>query len=150
MIPKVTLGALQFGDQGNLTPAVCLDSSDQAQAEALASLLLGLETGDRSMRPADRTYSAGDTAIKVEVFPHPVEPRQAAIATVWVRGRPSHLTEVLYAAGTISAESAKLFRPLQHAMRHFVLTVSVDGQPQCHLLYLLKHNLVWRSPLGIQ
>jgi hypothetical protein len=148
--PTVTLGAIQFGDERNLTPVVCLDCPDQDQAQALARLLLSAEQGDRSMRPDDPTYSVGDIAIKVEVSAHPTTPKQAVIGAVWLRLRPTHLTEALYAANRIEADSATVFRLLQHTLRHFVLTVSVNAQPQLHLLYLMKYNLVWRSPLGAQ
>jgi len=147
-MPGIALGVIQFGDDQNVTPVVCLDCPDEPSAERLARLLIELQNGDRTMRPDDLTFSVGDVAIKVSVDPHPERPKEAVLASVSVRLKPGHLTEAVYACSTVESDSATVFRMMQQAMRHFILTVSVAGQPRCELLYLMKYNMVWRSPLG--
>ncbi len=146
-VPQVTLGVLQFGDERNLTPVVCLDCADLPTAEQLANFLLTVQTGDRTIAGQEPSFTAADTAIKVEVTRHPQRPKQAVITSVWVRLSPKHLTEGFFVSNTVEADPAELFRFMHQTLRHFILTVGVQGQPCCELLYLLKYNLVWRSPI---
>jgi len=145
--PRVTLGVIQFGNERNLTPVVCLDCNDYPAARRLADFLLQVQNGDRTTAGQQQSFTAGDIAIKVTVTRHPLRPKEAVLAAVWVRLQPTHITEGFFAAATIEADPAELFRFMQQTVRHFVLTVGVQGQPYCDLLYLLKYNLVWRSPI---
>ncbi len=138
---------IQFGDERNLAPVVCLDCPDIASAEELAKFMLSVQTGQRTMEYQDEAYRAGDMAVKVVVDPHPQRPKDAVVASVRVRLDRRHLTEAFYAASTIEAEPTRLFRFMHNAFRNFVVTVAVEGQPCCDLLYLVKYDLVWRSPI---
>lgn len=146
-LPQVSLGVIQFGDERNLTPVVCLDCPDIGSAQALAEFFLMVQNGERTMEYQDRAFTAGDIAVKVLVDRHPEKPKEAALASVRVRLDENHLTEAFYAASTVDADPAKLFRFMNHAFRNFVVTVAVEGQPCCDLLYMIKYDLVWRSPI---
>ena len=138
---------MQFGDERNLTPVVCLDCPDLATAEDVAALMLRLQNGSRTMAAQDLVFATGDIAIKVVVDRHPTRPKQAVLASVRARSDENHLTEAFYAANTVEADPAQLFRFMNVTFRNFVITVAVAGQPCCDLLYLLKYDLVWRSPI---
>lgn len=145
---SVTLGALKFGDdEENLTPVVSVDCADTQSTTALASLLLKAQTGMRTMENQDEVFSAGDIAIKVEVGRHPANPKGAVLATVRVKLKEEHLTEAFCATAEVDEVAAKVFRFLQQVKNHYVLTVSDAGQPCCDLLYLVKYELRWTSPV---
>ncbi|MDP2871002.1 MAG: hypothetical protein Q8P31_00435 [Bacillota bacterium] len=144
---RVVLGAVQFGDEPSLTPMVCLECADAAQAADLAAFLLSVQTGEQTMARQDAAFHTGDIAIKIEVARHPTRPKEAVLASARVRSDPGHLTEALYACSAVTADAAQVFRFFQQALRHFVVTVSVNEQPLCDLLYLIKYILTWTSPV---
>ena len=109
--------------------------------------MLSLQNGSRTMAAQDKVFSAGDIAIKVTVDRHPTRPKEAVLVTVRVRSNEQHLTDTFHAASTVEADPAEVFRFMNVTFRNFVLTVAVDGQPCCDLLYLIKYDLVWRSPI---
>jgi hypothetical protein len=145
--PQVTLGVIQFGDDRNLTPVVCLDCPDLQSAQELATFLLKVQNGARTMAYQDHAFTAGDLAIKVVIDRHPQKPKDAVLASVSVRLDERHLTEAFYAASTVEADPAKLFRFMNHAFRNFVVTVAIEGQPCTDLVYLVKYILEWKSPV---
>jgi hypothetical protein len=138
---------MQFGEEPSVTPVICVDCPDEASARDLAALMLEIQNGDKTMGVQDETFRTGDTVIKVEMLRHPEKPREYLIAVVSGKGDPGHLTEVFYAASAVDADAAKVFRFFQQTFRNFVLTVGIEGQPCCDLVYLVKHILVWRSPI---
>lgn len=144
---EVRLGVIQFGDERNLTPVVCLDCPDIESAQQLADLLLKLQNGSRTMAVQEHHFSAGDLAIKIQVDRHPLRPKEAVLAVVCVKQDETHLTDAFYAASTVEKDAAEVFRFMNTTLRNCMLTVAVGGQPCCDLLYLLKYNLVWRSPI---
>jgi len=145
--PTVTLGAIQFGEDRNVTPVVCIDCPDEGAAEHVAALLLKIQNGGRTMAGQDEAFTAGDVAIKVIVDRHPTRPKEAVLVSVRARLDAQHLTEAFYVASTVEADPAQVFRFMNMTYRNFVITVAVEGQPCCDLLYLMKYDLVWRSPI---
>jgi hypothetical protein len=144
---KVILGTVQFGDEPSLTPIICLDCADGDEARELADLLLALQTGERTMGREEDSFRTGDIAIKVHVAKHPDKPKEAVLATVRARHEACHLSEAFYASSSVDADPAQLFRFFQQALRHYVVTVSINEQPCCDMLYLVKYILEWTSPV---
>jgi len=144
---RVILGTVQFGDEPSLTPVVCLECAGEESARKLAALVLAIQNGERTMSGQDEAFRTGDVVVKVEVHRHPERPREAVLAVVHGRASEEHLTEAVYVSSTVEADPAQLFRFFQQTLRHYVLTVSVRGQPYCDLLYLVKHVLMWKSPV---
>lgn len=144
---KVLLGAAQFGDEPSLTPIICLDCADAEHARELATFLLSVQTGEQTMSRQEDSFRTGDIAIKVQVTKHPAQPKGAVLASVRVQSHPDHLTEAFYACSTVDADPAQVFRFFQQVLRHYVVTVSVEEQPVCDMLYLVKYILDWTSPV---
>ncbi|OGS69581.1 MAG: hypothetical protein A2Y96_02055 [Firmicutes bacterium RBG_13_65_8] len=109
--------------------------------------MLEIQNGQRTMDVQDEVFRTGDTVIKVEMLRHPEKPRESLIAVVSAKSDPGHLTEAFYVAAAVDADAARVFRFFQQTYRNFVLTVGIEGQPCCDLVYLVKHTLVWRSPI---
>jgi len=132
---------LDLDQSGELFAGVCLICPDDTALKQAAARVLAVQNGTATMRTAPHTF-AGDTAVQVEVRPHP-EDADAVLVEVSAR-RPGQLTYAFVFAGTQSRETAERWYGLWESRRHYILTAATGPRPDFDQLDLIKYNLTWR------